>query len=160
MARSVGLGVPQRVTGRDFHTRKVQTCLNYSRFTCRFYHCDSPLCYIIKLRTVCSGELLLDTPFPAIISKHPILKLCNVVCAYSFYGALHTSRTVVCELLSYSGNVAFAAHKIDSIEPSDVISNHEHVLLPPDRLHTLLSTNIMKNTATGLSCSCSRCRGD
>ena len=63
-------------------------------------------------------------------------------------------------LSKVSGNNVFAAHEIDSIEPSKVISDHEHVLLPPDRLYTLFPTNIKKNTATGLSCLCSRCRKD
>ena len=161
MARPVGLRGPQRVTRRDSHTRKVRTCLNDSRFTHRFYQCGSPFCYTIKLQTVCSGGLLPDTSFPAKISKRPTLKLCSVVSAYSFYGACYTSRTVVCEVLSeVSGNPVFAAHKIDSIEPSEVISNHEHVLLPPDRVHTFFTTNIKKNMATGLNCSCSRCRRD
>ena len=137
MARPVGLGGPQRVTRRDSQTREVQTCLNNSRFTRRFYHCDSPFCYTIKLRTACSGELLPDTPFPAKISKRPTLKLCSVVSAYNLYGAWYTSKTVVCEVLSeVSGNLVFTAHEIDSIEPSEVLSSREHVL-PPDRLHII-----------------------
>ena len=131
MAHPEGLGGPQRVTRRDSHTGKVQTYLNDSRFTCRFYHCDSTFFYTIKLRTACSSELLPDTPFPAKISKRPSLKLSSVVGAYSFYGARYTSKTLVCEVLSeVSGNLIFAAHDIDSIEPSEVIPNHEHLLLP------------------------------
>ena len=130
-------------------------------FTRRFYSCDSPFCYTIKLRTVCSGELLPDTPFPARISKRPTLNLCSVISTYSFYGAWYTSKTVVCEVLSeVSENLVFAAYEIDSIKRGEVISNHEHVLLPPDRLHTLFPTNMNKNAATGRNCSCSRCRRD
>ena len=69
--------------------------------------------------------------------------------------------TIVYEVLSeVSGKLVFAAHEINSIEPSEVISNHKHVLLLLDRLHTLFPTNIKKNSATGLNCSCSRCLGD
>ena len=54
--------------------------LNDSRFTHRLYHCDPPFYYTIKLRTVCSGEVLPITPFPSKIDKRPSLKLCS--CLY------------------------------------------------------------------------------
>ena len=117
MARLVGLVDPHRVTRTDSHAKEVQTCLNDSHFTCRFCHCDSPFCYTIKLRTVCSGQILPDTSLLANISKHPTLKLCSVVSAYSVYGAWYTSKVVVCEVLSeVSGNLVFAAHELDSFE--------------------------------------------
>ena len=44
----------------------------------------------------------------------------------------YTSKTVVGDVLSeVSGNLVFATHEIDSVEPSEFISKHENVLLFP-----------------------------
>ena len=109
-----------------------QTCLNGSCLTRRLYHCNSAFCFVIPIRTVCSGELLPDTPSPAKISKRSTLKLRSIVSAYNLYRRQHTSKTVVCEVLTQVfGNLIFAVHEIDSVEPSEVISNQGRVGLPP-----------------------------
>ena len=86
-----------------------------------------------------------DIPFPVKIKKRPTLELCSVDSGCSFYGRRHTSKTVVREVLSkISKNLAIAAYEIDSTELNEVISNHEHVCLSPNRLHTLLPTNTIE----------------
>ena len=44
----------------------------------------------------------------------------------------YTSKTTVGDILSeVSENLVFAAHEIDSVEPSEFVSKHEHVPLLP-----------------------------
>ena len=117
-------------------------CLNSSRLTRLLYQCNSTFCYAIEFQAICSGELLSDTTFPAKISKRSTLKFCSMVGAYNVYRR-HTSETVIREVLTeVLGNLNLAAHEIDSVKPSKVISNQERVLLSPCRLNTLPSTKI------------------